>query len=316
MNSLSTLSWVVSAVMTSSNQAPVVVGLGELLWDVFPDGKRSGGAPANFAFQTGQLGCHGVLVTRVGADSEGDELLDTLKDKHLDLSVVQRDAERPTGWVSVTLHDGHPSYIIHENVAWDALELTPELEAVMKKADAVCFGTLAQRNPISRKTIQAAVALTPETSLRVYDVNLRQSYYHPEWIKASLQLANFVKLNDEEQPLIANLLGLSHDPVEFSRQLIQQFGVRLVCITRGALGCLVVTETEVHDIAGRPVKVADTVGAGDSFTAGFVFAQLQGWPVGLSAEFANRIGAMVASRQGAMPELTREFAQLVEQYQP
>ncbi|SFH55249.1 carbohydrate kinase family protein [Planctomicrobium piriforme] len=300
--------------MTTPDRRPTVIGLGELLWDVFPDGRRPGGAPANFAFQTEQLGCHGVLATRVGADVDGDELLQALREKSLDLSIVQRDPERKTGWVSVTLRDGHPEYVIHENVAWDAIEFTPALQSMMQQAAAVCFGTLAQRSGPSRTAIHAAVSATPAECLRVYDVNLRQSYYAEEWVSASLRLATIVKLNDEEVPVVARLLGIADEPLEFSRLLITRFDLQIVCITRGAKGCLVVTQTEHHDVPGKAIKVADTVGAGDAFTAGFVFAQLQEWPVGLSAEFANRVGAMVASRQGAMPELRREFAQLIEQY--
>jgi len=300
--------------MSTTHARPIVIGLGELLWDVFPDGRRTGGAPANFAFQAGQLGCRGVLATRIGTDASGDDLLSALTEKDLDLSVVQRDADHATGWVSVTLHDGHPQYVIHENVAWDLLELTPELSAVMQNADAVCFGTLAQRHPTARNAIQAAVRLTPPHCLRVYDVNLRQKYYDAEWISDSLQLATFVKLNDEEQPLLSELLGLPVDPLEFARTLIGKYNVSLVCLTRGAKGCLVVTADEVHDVPGKAVKVADTVGAGDAFTAGFVYAQLRKWPAGISAEFANKVGAMVAARTGGMPDLKREFSQLIEQY--
>ncbi|HWL07345.1 MAG TPA: carbohydrate kinase [Planctomicrobium sp.] len=301
--------------MTTPKQRPIVIGLGELLWDVFPDGRRTGGAPANFAFQAGQLGCQGTLVTRIGTDASGNDLLAALEGKDLDLSGVQRDPQHPTGWVSVALNEqGHPEYTIHENVAWDAMEVTPELKAIMQQADAVCFGTLAQRHPVSRATIQTAVSLTPATCLRVYDVNLRQNYYDADWVAASLKLATVVKLNDEELPVLARMFSLPEDPVTFSRELISWFGLKMVCLTRGAKGCLIVTPDEVHDVAGKAVKVADTVGAGDSFTAGFVFAQLQNWNPGLSAEFANRIGGMVASRQGAMPDLKREFEQLIQQY--
>jgi fructokinase len=298
----------------STSTLPVVVGLGELLWDDFPDGKRPGGAPANVAFQANQLGCQGLVATRVGTDASGDELLEQLRQKGLNLSTVQRDPEHPTGLVTVSLKDGIPTYQIHENVAWDFLQLDDSLASAMKGADAVCFGTLAQRNAASRETIHQAVALTPENCLRVYDVNLRQNYYQKDWIEASLKLASVVKLNDEEVEILAPVLELSADHQEFARGLIRTYGPRLVCITRGAKGCLVVTERESHDIPGKAVKVADTVGAGDAFTAGLIVAQLRNWPLGLSAEFANRIGGLVASRQGAMPDLAAEFAQLTQQY--
>lgn len=295
---------------------PIVIGLGELLWDDFPDGKRPGGAPANFAFQANQLGARGLVATRVGTDGEGDELLEYLSAKQLDLSVVQRDSLHPTGRVTVQLANGIPAYQIHENAAWDFLELDSSLSTAMQSAGAVCFGTLAQRNAASRETIQGAVALTTPECLRVYDVNLRQQFYQGDWVRDSMQLATIVKLNDEEVGLLAPVLKFSSDQTLFARQVIQMFGPRIVCITRGAQGCLIVTADERHEIPGRAVKVADTVGAGDAFTAGLVASQLRQWPLALSGEFANRVGGMVAARQGAMPDLRREFAQLIEQYAP
>jgi len=300
----------------STTQSPVVIGLGELLWDDFPDGKRAGGAPANVAFQANQLGCQGLMATRIGADAEGDELLNVLTAKGLDLSAVQHDPEHPTGRVTVKLTDGIPQYQIHEQAAWDFLELNDPLRSAMQRAAAVCFGTLAQRTRTSREAIQAAVSLTEPECLRVYDVNLRQNYYQAGWIQQSLRLANIVKLNDEEVRILGPLLGLPEDETEFARNISFLFGPRIVCVTRGARGCLIVTRTETHDIPGRPVKVADTVGAGDAFTAGLIAAQLRNWPLALSGEFANRVGGMVAARQGAMPELREEFAQLLDQYAP
>ncbi|WP_437229902.1 carbohydrate kinase family protein [Planctomicrobium sp. SH661] len=300
----------------STKPLPIVIGLGELLWDDFPDGKLPGGAPANVAFQTNQLSCHGLVATRVGEDRDGEELCSLLTGKGLDLSIVQRDPAHPTGRVTVQLTAGIPAYEIHENAAWDFLELTDSLQQAMASASAVCFGTLAQRTQQSRETIHAAVSMTRPDCLRVYDVNLRQKFYTPEWVTASLKLATIVKLNDEEVELLAPLLELPQDQLEFARAVIRNYGPQTVCITRGAKGCLVVTETEAHDIPGKAVKVADTVGAGDAFTAGLIASQLQKWPLARSAEFANRVGGMVASRQGAMPELREEFKQLVEQYRP
>lgn len=301
--------------MSMAAPPPIVIGLGELLWDVFPDGRRPGGAPANVAFQAGQLGCRGALVTRVGADADGDDLLAELGRKGLDLSAVQRDREHPTGRVTVTFTgQGQPQYVIHELVAWDFLQADEPLARAMHGAAAVCFGTLAQRNPVSRKTIQAAVAMTSPQCLRVYDVNLRQKFYDRDWIEQSLQLASIVKLNDEEVALLAELMQLPADHTAFGRALIERWGPRIVCVTRGAKGCCVVTATQSHEIPGRAVKVADTVGAGDAFTAGLITGELAGWPLALSAEFANQVGGLVASRPGAMPDLQREFQQLLAQY--
>jgi fructokinase len=300
----------------TADALPIVVGLGELLWDVFPDGRRPGGAPANVAFQANQLGCRGLIATRVGTDSDGEALLRELQNFGLDLSAVQRDQKHPTGTVTVTLIDGHPDYVIHENVAWDFLELNESLQNAVQRCAAVCFGTLAQRHPVTRETIHRALALASAGTLRIYDVNLRQSYYAADCIEASLRLASHVKLNDEEVQLLAPLLKLPNDEVEFGRAVLEKYGPGVVCITRGARGCTVLSRSEIHHVPGRAVKVADTVGAGDAFTAGLISSQLRGWPLALCAEFANRVGAMVASRAGAMPDLQREFSQLLQQYDP
>lgn len=293
-----------------------VIGLGELLWDVFPDGRRPGGAPANVAFQAGQLGARGLVATRVGTDSDGDELVSFLNGKGIDTSVVQRDPEHPTGTVTVSFNDaGQPEYVIHEPVAWDCLEPTSALEETLRTSDAVCFGTLAQRSERSRRTIQHVIGLTSSDCLRVYDVNLRQDYYDRDWIDASLKQATIVKLNDDEVATLAPLLGVPADQVEFSRAVIDNWGPRVVCVTRGADGCLVVAGKEVHDLPGRPVQVADTVGSGDAFTAGLIHAQLNGWPLDASADFANRVGGLVASRPGAMPDLRAEYQQLLAEFQ-
>lgn len=296
---------------------PVVIGLGELLWDVFPDEKRTGGAPANVAFQANQLGCRGLLATRVGTDESGDELLARLQEKGLDLSVVQRDPKHPTGRVTVTLAEGgQPEYEIHEQVAWDYLEADAPLQSAVRSAAAICFGTLAQRNERSRETIHQLLSQVEPETLVVYDVNLRQKFYKKEWIERSLGQANVVKLNDDEVSVLAPLLDLPSEQRPFAEALIEQGAPEIVCITRGAKGCLVVTEGEAHEIPGRPVKVADSVGAGDAFTAGLIAGLLENWPLGLAAEFANRVGGTVASRQGAMPELRDEFRQLLDQYRP
>ncbi len=297
--------------MTTSQNSPIVVGLGEILWDVFPDEKRPGGAPANVAFQVQQLGGQGVIVSRIGTDSSGDELVTFLESKGLQTSAIQRDPTAPTGRVTVSFNDqNQPEYVIHEGVAWDNLEFHDELSQLMQKAKAVCFGTLAQRCEKSRTSIQQAVQATSPDCLRVYDVNIRQSYYDIAWIEASLKLANIIKLNDEEVELLAPLLGLPSDFQAFSKKLIQKFDLDLVCITRGANGCLLSSQDDVVDVAGERIQVADTVGAGDAFTAGLIVSQLQGKTLKDSGHFANKIGGIVASHRGAMPELKDVFANL------
>lgn len=298
--------------MSWDENRPIVIGLGELLWDVFPDGKKPGGAPANVAFQAQQLGCQGVVASRVGEDDLGQELIDFLQSKGLRTLAVQRDPDFPTGQVTVSFNAQHqPEYVIHENVAWDQLEFNESLQQVMQKADAVCFGTLAQRSPVSRQTIRTAVQSTPDSCLRVYDVNIRQNYYDVTWIKSSLEIATIVKLNDEEVEFLAPQLDLPSDFQQFSRSLIDAYNVDLVCVTRGANGCLVVDRNEVVDVPGKPIKVADTVGAGDAFTAGLIFAKLRQLSLAQSGEFANEVGGLVASEHGAMPDLMNAYSELI-----
>ncbi len=294
------------------HEAPIVVGLGELLWDLFDDSRRPGGAPANVAFQAGQLGCRGIVCSRVGVDPLGDELCEYLADHGLETANIQRDAEFPTGTVTVdTSNHGHPEFTIHENVAWDRLEFTTQIQQLMQQADAVCFGTLAQRSPISRETIARCLLETSESCLLVYDVNLRQHWYDGIWIERSLQSADIVKLNDQEVEVVAHALQLeTADPVKLAEVMQRQFDVSLVCVTRAEHGCLLCSRDLVIDMPGLKVDVSDAVGAGDAFTAALIAAQLRGWSLNSTAEFANRVGALVASRPGAMPVIAAELREL------
>ncbi len=307
-----------------SAQTPLVIGLGELLWDVFPDARLPGGAPANVAFQASQLGLTGVVASRVGRDALGDELLQFLTAKSLDTSLIQRDSERPTGQVTVDLSDeGHPEYVIHEDVAWDFIEPQPALLDAAQRAAAVCFGTLAQRSPISRETIHAALSACLDGCLIVYDVNLRQKWYQREWIERSLYRATIAKLNGEEAGILSRLLeiGIGGEPgpgelPEFAAAVCRQFDVALVCITRAEQGCLLVTADETVDVPGRRVDVVDAVGAGDAFSAALIASRLWDWPLKQTAEFANAVGGLVATRSGAMPSVRKEVAALRERFAP
>lgn len=296
----------------------IVVGLGELLWDCFEDSKRPGGAPANVAFHAEQLGCRGIICSRVGRDQLGNELCDVLAEQGLDLTYVQRDPGRPTGTVTVdTSQPGRPAFLIHENVAWDALELDSKTEQLFSRAAAACFGTLAQRCETSRRTIHRCLESAAASCLVVYDVNLRQDWYRREWIEASLRQADVVKLNSDEVIRLADLLETgSPDEAEFAESLRERYGVGLTCITRAEHGCLVATAEEKIDIAGADVQVADAVGAGDAFTAALIAGLLGGWPLSNAARFANQVGGLVASRSGAMPSLRDEFAELRSRYEP
>jgi len=301
----------------ANESRPVVIGLGELLWDIFPDGRKPGGAPANVAFHASQLGCEGVVVSRVGKDPLGEELLGYLAQQGLSTQWIQQDPQHPTGTVTVQLNrNGQAQYTIHENVAWDYLEMVPGLEELMQRAAAVCFGTLAHRSPTTRRTIQKALAATPKDCLIVYDVNLRPPFVKRDWVEQLLVGCHIVKLTLEELHQLADLLALGRfDPVPFARMLQEHFGVEMVCLTLGRQGCQLIDADGVLSVPGVPVKVADPVGAGDAFTAALIYSRLRGWPKEKGAAFAARCGAMVAERPGAMPPLREEFAALAAQFE-
>jgi len=297
--------------MSEANQRPMVVGIGELLWDCLPDGRQPGGAPANVAFHAGQLGGHGVICSRVGRDDSGRGLLDELAARGLDLCLVATDPRHPTGRVTVddTIPDA-PTYLIHENAAWDHLEFDARTEGVMKRAAAVCFGTLAQRSPQSRETVHRCLDATAG-ALVVYDVNLRPPWYERPWIERSLDRCDIAKLNAEEAGVLAAMFELpAADLPAVGRALAARFNLTMTCITRAEAGCLLVTPELTIDQPGVPVAVVDAVGAGDAFTAALISASLGRWPLEAVAEFACGVGALVATRRGAMPALGDELAAL------
>ncbi len=292
------------------------VGLGELLWDVFPDERRPGGAPANVAFHATQLGFHGAVVSRVGSDELGRNLVSHLSERGVGTQCVQIDDQHPTGTVTVHVGEsGSAGYTIHEDVAWDHLEATEAIRASLRNAAAVCFGSLAQRSPTTRETIRKCLEHA-RVALRVFDVNLRPPHVDAGVIDASLQRCDVLKLNEDEVPVVADLLGdVPQDPASFAMSLHDRYGLDVVCITRGANGCYVWRESETVDVPGvENVKVVDTVGAGDAFTAGLTCGLLRGWPIEAAAQCANEIGALVASSAGAMPPLGAPFAALVERF--
>ena len=288
---------------------PLVIGLGELLWDCFPAGRLPGGAPANVAFHVQQLGIPAAVVTRVGTDPLGDELIAFLTEKGLSTDYVQRDPIHPTGTVTATPRpDGHTDYVFLENSAWDFLE-----GATIPTATAIVFGTLAQRSEKSRQAIYDTLRSgLPKPCLVVYDINLRPPFYEAEWIWDSIAFAQVVKLNDDEARMLAEMLSIpAATLVEVARRLLERFPqLELVCITRGGHGAIGVTRTETAEVPGISVKVVDTVGAGDAFTAALIAFRLQRWPLETTLHYANRIGALVASRAGAMPDLRNEIAAL------
>jgi fructokinase len=286
-----------------------IIGIGEILWDLLPGGKKvPGGAPANFAYVASQLGNNGIILSRVGTDTAGIDLLLHLNAKSLSKDYIQDDPKNPTGKVDIRFENGQPRYEIVEQVAWDFLELSGTWRAIATQTDAVCFGSLAQRNPISRETILEFVKLT--RNLRIFDVNLRQKFFSVEILRESLDIADVVKLNHEELPVVAQMFEIKNQkPVQAAREMISRFDLELVCVTRGAGGSVLVTKNELSENAGLNVAVADTIGAGDAFTAALVSGLLRGWNLDKINEFANKVGAFVASQTGAMPGFPEEFKQ-------
>lgn len=292
-----------------------VIGLGELLWDCFPDRRLPGGAPSNVAFHTQQLGLSAAVATRIGADSLGDELLQFLQSQGLSVRLVQRDPVHGTGTVTVTPHAAGTKYVFLENSAWDFLEMTEEWRAAAACARAICFGTLAQRGELSRRTLHEFLAAAGPDCLTVYDVNLRPPFFEREWIHASLRRAKIIKLNDDEVRVMSSLFHLpTSSDAEFATWLLETYHPELVCITRGAAGAIAVSRDELCESSGIAIEVVDTVGAGDAFTAGLIWCRLNHWPVNRTLEFANRLGALVASQPGAMPRLSDEIAELRKDY--
>jgi fructokinase len=282
----------------------ILVGLGEILWDMLPEGKQLGGAPANFAYHAQAIGERGVVVSCVGDDKLGKEILSCLDELKLDRQYVSVDSRLPTGTVTVELdEDGKPDYTIHENVAWDYIPSNPELLSLASKIDAVCFGSLCQRSPVSQKTVRSFLAATGADCIRVFDINLRQSYYNREIINIMLELSNVLKLNDEELAVVANLLGITGSEIDVLSQLTERYGLRLIALTRGASGSRLYAQGEDSNHQGFPAQIADTVGAGDSFTAAMTLGLLNGKNLDIINEYANRVASFVCSQSGATPKL-------------
>lgn len=291
-----------------------VVGIGEALFDCLPEGRKLGGAPANFAYHVSQFGLNGCAISAIGDDELGEEIVETFE--KVDLRYVLPRVEQPTGTVKVTLDDkGIPQYDICLGVAWDNIPLTDEMLDIARNAEAICFGSLAQRSEISRRTIHAFLDAAPRTAMKVFDINLRQRWYTAEVIAESLNRANVLKINDEELDVVATmLLGVPTTPGKLIAEdpektrlvcsdLIAKYNLKMLILTCGAIGSYVFTEDEESYIATPKVQVADTVGAGDSFTATFVARMLQGKSIREAHENAVQVSAFVCTQNGAMPEL-------------
>lgn len=281
-----------------------VIGIGEVLWDLLPSGPELGGAPANFAYHAHALGAGARVVTRVGDDSYGRSIFDRFKEFGFPNDTIQVDDQAPTGTVTVALNgDGIPHYTIHENAAWDRLMVTPAALAAVREANAICFGTLAQRHATTRAAIQRLVATAPADAWRVFDINLRQKFFSREIIEQSLRLANVLKFNDSELPVLADLFDLGNSPRHQVEQLAREFNLRLVALTCGPQGSLLFRDGTWSEQAPHPVAVVDTVGAGDAFTAALVMGVLLEMKLDELHAWAAEIARHVCSQAGAMPPI-------------
>lgn len=279
---------------------PVVVGIGELLWDVLPTGKRAGGAPVNFVYHATQMGAEGYAISAVGNDVSGTEIIQELDKNHIVSSYIST-VEHPTGSVMVELKNGIPSYTIIEGVAWDYIPLTQEAIDLMKRADAVCYGTLAQRASGSRETLRTLLSYMAPEALRFFDINIRQSYYSKELIESLLEQSNVFKINDEELELLRSMFALEGTTEEVCRKLVRKYDLRYLVLTAGAEFSTIYSPTEESTIPTPRVKVVDTVGAGDSFSGAFVYSILTGKSLHEAHRKAVEVAAFVCTQSGAWP---------------
>ena len=284
--------------------ALLVVGLGELIWDMLPKGKRLGGAPSNFAYISRLLGNDAAVASRVGRDELGREAAGVLARMGVRTDYLQVDPDHPTGTVGVEIGvGGEPRFSVNENSAWDYLEMSRAWGRLARLADVVCFGTLGQRRPEARETIRRFLAATRPDALRVFDVNLRHSFFTAEMLAESLESADLVKLNAEELSAAAEMLGLAgHDRRGLCERLLETFDLKLVAFTDGARGSLLVSRDAAAEHPGYRVRVKDTIGCGDAYTATLAHCFIRRVPLEAAGEMANRMGAWVATRAGATPK--------------
>jgi fructokinase len=281
-----------------------VVGIGEILWDLFPQGKILGGAPANFVYHSHALDTEGVLISAVGNDLYGREILEEIKERGIANEFLQLKFYSPTGSVNVKIDEnGKPTYIIKENVAWDFIEYTPSLRKLAEEAGAVCFGTLAQRSEISRSTIMKFLKHTDEKCLKIFDINLRGNFYNKEIIFESLKAANCLKLNDEELVIISEIFGIGGNEADILKTLLKNYGLKFIALTKGRGGSCFFSEDLLHDIPARNINIIDTVGAGDAFTAALVVSLLRGCDPVEAHNNAADLAGYVCTKQGAMPNI-------------
>lgn len=292
----------------SNSQQNYIVGIGEALWDMLPEGRKIGGAPANFTYHVSQFGLDAVAVSAVGDDELGAEIRQTFEEK--DLQTQLATVPYPTGTVAVTLDaKGIPHYEICEGVAWDNIPFSPELEALARNTIAVCYGTLAQRNSVSRKTIESFIAAMPADGIKICDINLRGTFYNKEVLESSMRACDILKINDEEIDEVSRLLGAEFPTQRMAAlNLMSRYEIDILILTCGTNGSYIYSMDGTESFLPTPkVKVADTVGAGDSFTGAFIAALLCGKDIKKAHALAVEVSAYVCTQNGAMPELPDEI---------
>ncbi|MBO5580102.1 MAG: carbohydrate kinase [Prevotella sp.] len=291
----------------------LIIGLGEALWDMLPEGKKLGGAPANFAYHAGQFGLDTVAISALGEDKLADETIEALEQNGLKYLMPR--VPYATGTVQVTLTgEGIPTYEIKENVAWDNIPFNDEIKAAAKNCRAVCFGSLAQRNIVSRQTIQQFLDATPEDCIKICDINLRQQFFSKEILEESFKRCNILKINDEELVVVTRMFGYQElDDAKICEKMVKEYNLQMLVLTCGTNGSHVFTADGKHSFQPTPkVEVADTVGAGDSFTGSFCAAILNGKPVEEAHRIAVEVSAYVCTQNGAMPKYPAELVAKVK----
>ena len=289
-----------------------MVGLGEILWDMFPEGKKLGGAPANFAYHAKAIGKESVesfIVSKIGNDDFGSEISTMLRGLNIDQSYLGVDSKYSTGTVTVDLDEkGSPAYIIDRDVAWDYIPRIPAEFA--QSVDAICFGTLAQRSHVSMNSISQFLTNVPNTALKIFDINLRQSYYTVDLIENSLEMANVLKINDEEIMVVGNLLGIDAEEENILQEIIDRYSLKLGILTKGGEGSTLMSAEKKSSFPGFNVSVQDSVGAGDAFTAAVAVGLLRGYDLGYINECANKLASHVCTVSGATPQIPEEITHI------
>ncbi len=285
-------------------QRPLVLGVGEILWDMLPSGKKMGGAPANFTYHVAALGTRAALVSRVGNDANGRAILARLDKLGIENNHVSIDPTRPTGVVEVKVDaHGKPAYTIKTDAAWDNIPFTSSLRALAAQADATCFGTLAQRSLESRANLQQFLQHTRSNSIRILDLNLRQTFFSADLIKNLLSICTVLKLNDEELQALGRMLGITGSLRMLAEKILAAFNLKLVALTQGGKGSMLLSRHKQHIEPAHATTVADTIGAGDSFSAVLAIGLLKGWTLAQINHSANKLAAFVCSKRGATPKL-------------